>query len=137
VKCFIVDCEQENGAQLYFAESHNQAKCHAANEAGIEYVEVTSCRRKPEYDQYSPGPVPTKVLIEDGWWFECYGCYRTVSSNEMYDDDADKELDGSFLAINQNERFCLYPPPAMSRDNQAPIRGADRAYLAAARCAHP
>jgi len=94
VKCFIVDCEQENGAQLYFAESHNQAKCHAANEAGIEYVEVTSCRRKPEYDQYSPGPVPTKVLIEDGWWFECYGCYRTVSSNEMYDDDADKELDG-------------------------------------------
>jgi len=94
MKCFLVDCEQDEGSQLYFAETANQAKCYAANEAGIDYVEVTSCRRRPQYDQYAPGPVPTKVLIEDGWWFECSGCSRHVSDDESYDYDEDKPLDG-------------------------------------------
>lgn len=94
MKAFLVDCEQEGGAQLYFAETAEQAKCYAANEEGIEYIEVTSCRRKPEYDQYAPGPVPTKVLIEDGWWFECHGCNRQVNEEAGFDYDEDVDLDG-------------------------------------------
>lgn len=94
MKAYLVDCDQENGAQLYFAETANQAKSHAANEEGIDYIEVTSCRRKPEYDQYAPGPVPAKVLIEDGWWFECYGCSRHVSNDGGYDYDEVMELGG-------------------------------------------
>lgn len=104
LKAYLVDCEQENGAQLYFAETANQAKCHAANEEGIDYIEVTSCHRKPEFDQYAPGPVPPKVLIEDGWWFECFGCYRRVDGDEAYDYDEDKELDGP--VYRGNAVFC-------------------------------
>jgi len=89
MKAYLVDCDQENGAQLYFAETANQAKCHAANEEGIEYIEVASCLRRPQYDQYAPGPVPTKVLIEDGWFFECSGCNRRVEEDmsEIWDED--------------------------------------------------
>ena len=78
MKAFLVDCEQENGAQLYFAPTRGKAKAMAANEEGINITEVSSCQRKPEYDEYSPGPVPPSVLLKDGWWIECSGCGKQV-----------------------------------------------------------
>lgn len=130
MKCFIVDCEQENGSQLYFADSHNQAKCYAANEAGIEYIEVTSCRRKPEYDQYAPGPVPTKVLIEDGWWWECFGCSRHVSSEELFDYAADKELDGP--VYRGNSVWCSTDCQKRDDEQQAKQKALEQAAVDAA-----
>lgn len=92
MKAYLVDCDQENGAQLYFARTANQAKCYAANDAGCDYIEVGSCRRQPQFDEYAPGPVPPKVMIENGWWFECFGCSRRVA--EDMDDYADDDDDG-------------------------------------------
>jgi hypothetical protein len=86
MKAFLVDCEQENGAQLYFADTRGQAKMLAANEEVIEITEVASCHRKSEYDEYSPGPVPPSVLLKDGWWFECSGCGKQIWDDSDEDD---------------------------------------------------
>ena len=40
------------------------------------------------------------MLIDDGWHFECWGCYRQVSCDEIYDYDEEKELDGPVYRNN-------------------------------------
>ena len=61
---------------IRFATSSAAARREGGNEIGCEWDGVDSCARKPEYDQYAPGPVPARALIEAGWQFECrrHGC---------------------------------------------------------------
>ena len=92
LKCFLVDCGSDNGGQLYFAETRGQAKAMAANDEDTDITGIESCNRKPQYDKYAPGPVPVRVLMADGWWFECSSCSRQVFEGENYDYNADCEL---------------------------------------------
>ncbi len=92
--CYLVDCDGEYGAQVYFAKTRGQAKAMAANEEECRITEVVSCRRKPEWDTYSPGPVPIKVLMEAGWGYECSGCGQMVyEGGECYHGDNDESCD--------------------------------------------
>lgn len=75
---FLIDCNGEHGEQVYFAEKRGQAKAMAANEEGVDFTDVVSVRRKPEFDQYAPGPVPIPVLLAAGWWYECWTCSQHV-----------------------------------------------------------
>jgi hypothetical protein len=90
-KAFIVDCD--NGSQVYFAGTRGRAKAMAANEEGCGIVDVVSCKRCPELDEYAPGPVPLGVLLKMGWWCECSGCGRRVTGEGGFDYDTDEELE--------------------------------------------
>ncbi len=66
----------EDVTVIRYATSSAAARREGGNEIGCEWDGVDSCVRKPEYDQYAPGPVPAQALIEAGWQFECrrHGC---------------------------------------------------------------
>lgn len=74
MKCYHVQNKDAEHQQLVFAEKRSQAilKSEAYEWEG-EYIGVQAIR-KPEYDKYADqGYVPKQVLLNDGWWFECYG----------------------------------------------------------------
>ena len=78
----------EGQCVIVFEASNAAARRIGGCELNLEFDEVDSCRRAQQFDQYAPGPVPPKALIDAGWWFECHHCGRRVS-DEMADDDDD------------------------------------------------
>jgi hypothetical protein len=71
---------------IRFATNSATARREGANECGCEFSEVDHCRRKPELDQYAPGPVPPGALIEMGWGYECarHGCQNWARADDEY-----------------------------------------------------
>jgi len=79
--------DDEEISAIVFAATEEEASRIGANElfSDDESVEVV---RSPEYDQYAhQGYVPTKVLYDDYWWFECSNCQCRVSLSDEEDDD--------------------------------------------------
>ena len=68
---------------VIFAAHPATARRRGAEELGIKFEEVSSCRRASEYDQYLATGLPTaKVLIErHNWGFECGFCYENVDQH--------------------------------------------------------
>lgn len=97
--CFQVtdddaDVEETDATMIIFAATDIAARrCYANHHdyppdtlAGIH------TKRMPEWDQYSPGPVPALDMVDAGWWFECEGCNIKICSDDIgepvgYDDD--------------------------------------------------
>lgn len=92
MKAYAVHDNCEGYGTVVYSTSHVAARRVGANDLGITFEEVESCRRSPEFDQYAPGPVSPLVLLKHGWWFECLQCGRRVS-NDMEDDVIDDGLD--------------------------------------------
>jgi hypothetical protein len=85
MKAYVVGENYEGHCEVVFAEKRGAAKAQGANALGIDFTEITSCRRTPSLDQYAPGPVPIKVLIEDGWRFEARdGDYVSSDYEDMF-----------------------------------------------------
>lgn len=79
---YVVRDNDEGGTVVVFAKSAVAARRIGARELDIDFESVESCRRAPEFDGYaSAGTVPNNVLLDHGWWFECSGCYRHISSD--------------------------------------------------------
>lgn len=74
MKCYHVQNKNGEYQQLVFAEKRSDAIVNSeAYEWDGEYINVQATR-KPEYDKYKEqGYVPKQALLNDGWWFECYG----------------------------------------------------------------
>ncbi len=95
LKAFIITADDPEETQIIFDKSSIGAKRHWANHQGWgdEIGGITS-RRQPHLDQYAPGPVPPLVLIEDGWWFECFGCGQTINDGTILDQGLKPVEDG-------------------------------------------
>ena len=53
---------------VVFAEHNVVARREGANELNIEFGDVESCRRAPQFDQYADaGKVPVQALLDAGW----------------------------------------------------------------------
>lgn len=76
----------ESGCVI-FASSHVEARRLGANEIDHEFESIESCKLAPEFDQYCPGPVPVRALLEHDWRFGCYGCSRIIYGMEVEDDE--------------------------------------------------
>lgn len=70
-----------DGCCIRFATNGATARREGANELETDWSGIDYCHRKPQFDQYAPGPVPDAVLLADGWCFECEGCYGHVSED--------------------------------------------------------
>lgn len=85
MKAYAVQEEDEGTGGIVFAKTNAQARRIGANRFDNEWDGVT-CRRAAWADQYAPGPVPFKVMFENGWWRECDGCGVRIEQNG-YDAD--------------------------------------------------
>jgi hypothetical protein len=89
-KAYSVLCEDEG--HIVFATRGVVARRNGANKMGIEFDEVETCRRSPEFDQYADtGVVPVKAQIAAGWRIECQHCYQYVgidTEDAQYESDS-------------------------------------------------
>lgn len=107
LKAYEVRESDEGHCVIRFATSNAAARREGADELGTDWYGIESCQRKPEFDQYAPGPVPPLALIEHGWWFECVWCGRQVSNDMDEEDDEGMPLpDGPAVAIGQSVFCC-------------------------------
>lgn len=99
MKCYWVSDANHQWQQVLFAEDRKEAiyKSDGYQNEGV-YIDVR-VRRKKEWDQYAElGYVPKEVMIQDGWWFECYGykqnprrrCCAHITEEENYKAVGDK-----------------------------------------------
>ncbi|WP_446903035.1 hypothetical protein [Burkholderia sp. YIM B11467] len=105
LKAYIVHDNYEGHGCVRFATNSATARREGANELGIEWESVESCRRAPHLDEFCPGPVPPGVLIESGWWFECHACGAHVSNDYQYDDDGNEIEPGGYV-VRKQQVFC-------------------------------
>lgn len=80
LKCFVVH-DGDEGWSIQFAKSGVEGRRWGANEIGCDFEDIESCRRKPEWDRYAPGPVPTAAQIKGGWWVSCCQCERMITED--------------------------------------------------------
>jgi len=85
LKAYVVQDESDAHAEVVFARLNAAARRIGANKLDSDFHSVT-CRRAPEFDHCSPGPVPFTTLFEYGWWRECDGCGVRIEDG-AYDDD--------------------------------------------------
>lgn len=91
LKAYEVRDDYEGHCVIRFATSSAQARREGAQELEIDWESVEHCRRKPEFDEYAPGPVPKMALLDAGWWFDCHchDCARTIELGSDDEEDAD------------------------------------------------
>lgn len=87
---------------IHFATNSATARREGANEMGVDWEDVDSCNRRPEFDQFAPGPVPPAALIEAGWWFECSECQTHVT-----EDTAARVIDGQHVYCSPEHQASL------------------------------
>lgn len=95
LKAFMCTHDDSDGhTMIIFAETASKARKDYAGVADAEYIDARATR-KPQFDQYAPGPVPVLALLDDNWWFECSGCARRIDfqSEEFIEDYTPAELD--------------------------------------------
>lgn len=83
LRAFAVTEEDEGAGAIYFAKHDIVAKKWGANEFAGGEIGYISCRRAPWADAYIDRPLPVRVMIENGWHFECYGCGMRIDEDEL------------------------------------------------------
>jgi hypothetical protein len=94
LKCFFVEGNNDpEDSEIIFAKSSIEAKRWWANEYGDgdRCIAGISAKRRPEWDEHAPGPVPSLELLDAGWWMECHGCgvridQDAIGTSEPYTD---------------------------------------------------
>jgi hypothetical protein len=74
LKCYFVHDTDNENQELIFASKRSEAILNSeAYQYEGDYIKVRATRKK-EFDKYAQqGFVPKQALLNDGWWFECYG----------------------------------------------------------------
>lgn len=99
----------EDVTVIRYATSSAAARREGANELDCGFNEVEHCQRKPQFDQYAPGPVPHAVLIEHGWWFECHHCSRRVSDDMQQEaEDEGEEHEHLEVITDGDAVYCSH-----------------------------
>lgn len=85
LKAFAVTEDDENTGAIYFAECDIVARRLGANEFASGDIAYVSCRRAPWADAYAGTAVPARVMIANGWHFECTGCGGRIDEDFLED----------------------------------------------------
>jgi hypothetical protein len=77
MKAYVVREDHDGGSAIVFATNGATARRQGANELNMDFDEVDSCKREPDFDQFAPGPVPLSATLSNGWWHSCTSCSCT------------------------------------------------------------
>lgn len=115
---------------IVFASNSATARREGANECNCDWTDVDHCRRKPDLDQFAPGPVPPLALIASGWHYECAHCGRQVD-DDMEDEEPDPHFDATDLgavAVGQMV-YCSHSCAAMEWAERRARKAAQAALI--------
>ncbi|WP_440221875.1 hypothetical protein ACQQ2N_12325 [Dokdonella sp. MW10] len=125
MKAYTVSEEYEGHACVVFATNSATARREGASMLDLDWTEVDSCRRAPQFDDYCPGPVPPLVLIAAGWWFDCHHCGQRIEA------DTEESDEGEPLDPCEVGQSVYCTPECLAR---ARFRRTARAQAVAAMC---
>ena len=100
----VLELDERTGG-IIFAPDKRTARRWGANryaDGDESYVEVS---RRRDLDRYEGGGVPARVLVHDGWWFECHGCSIMIREEDM--DEAGLPIDG-IVGTEGGAVFCCH-----------------------------
>lgn len=103
LKAFAVTEQDENTGAIYFAKHDIVAKRLGAAEFADGDMSYVDCRRAPWADAYAGRAVPARVMIANGWHFECCGCGARI--DEDFLDEHGLPIDG-VLGTQNGLVFC-------------------------------
>ena len=78
--------------EIVFAENATKARQAALGSDALheaEYIDLRA-RRLPFCDEYAPGPVPIKVLLDHDWYWFCQCCMRAATKHNKYIIEGDR-----------------------------------------------
>lgn len=84
---YIVNEPIENMGGVVFAKDKREALKWGANEYADGEIDGFEAVRRKDLDRYETTGVPAKILVEEGWWFECSGCGIEIRDSAC-DEDA-------------------------------------------------
>jgi hypothetical protein len=132
MKAFAVQEDYEGTGDIYYADHAITAKKRFANEFSDGELNGVTCHRAPWADQFSPGPCPRLVMIDNGWWMECHGCGIRIDSDlEHFLDDPEKPVEILKPVEDARGLFCTEE----CRDRHLADKSARQAAEEAARAA--
>ncbi|WP_040616636.1 hypothetical protein [Roseibium sp. TrichSKD4] len=82
-KAFIVQETQEYTGGIIYAKSNVEARRFGANAFNGGDFSGLHVNRAKQYDKFEQTGVPARLLIADGWHFECHGCGMTVDEDNL------------------------------------------------------
>lgn len=96
----------ENGRGVVVFEPNKEAAQQAGADELNSEIDYVECQRESQYDCYaSNGFVPKKVLITNGWWFECDHCgYRIDEDAE--DEYGAKKPVSDVIEVGRHALYC-------------------------------
>lgn len=98
---WVVADTWEGYAKVVFHRHALAARRIGAERLNIDYEDADQ-RRAPKYDQYADRcRVPVSVLIDDGWFFECYHCCSRIHHDE-------EEINIADVIIEDDESCKIY-----------------------------
>ncbi len=86
---FPVDDGDHAWVDFVFSASNEEAAAEVAGQHGVD-VESVGLTHYADFDQYSPGPVPAKALLDYGWTVSCAHCeHHIIGGDGCYECIAD------------------------------------------------
>jgi hypothetical protein len=103
IKAYTVRETDEGTGGILFAHYAIVAHRNGASEWGNGDLSSVECRRTPWADAYAETGIPARVMVEHGWWFECFGCGIKISEEEFHD----RRMDTAGIIGTQHGRiYC-------------------------------
>ncbi len=88
------DFDDDDATMIIFAKSDIAARKRYANQHDYppDTLAGITVKRRADWDQYAPGPVPWLTRVDAGWWVECAGCNVRIAEEDFgerigHDDD--------------------------------------------------
>lgn len=97
LKAYKISCaDDDHGMEVVFAERAKDARrMHSGEICDCGILEIKA-HRAPEFDSFSPGPVPIEALFKAGWRWQCQNC-----ENGVYDDTPGRVIVGEYVFCNE------------------------------------
>lgn len=93
LKAYIVSDKWNENFTVVFAESNGKAKSEALYDEEFSWFDYTfvelRARRMKEWDKFAEKKkIPISELLKQGWWFECKGCSKQITEDDIVSGDA-------------------------------------------------
>lgn len=111
---------------IVFASSNIEARRIGANLLNMDGIGGIEVKRRPDLDQYAATGVPARVLVAEGWRFECFGCGRSIDDCNM--DDAGLPISG-VVGYEQGAIYCCHACRIEDKTKSAAVEAHGAAFV--------